>query len=121
MFIGIRVERDAGLFLLYPCKTFYHMTCIYQRQQIYTSVNHVIIIYAILCSPIGWSRYSTLEKFPPDRQVLSRVTRKVLSNSKSPETQNKSINLLFLALLGVIFSQECPSMSHKSELSITYY
>ena len=22
------VERDAGLFLLYPCKTFYHMTCI---------------------------------------------------------------------------------------------
>ena len=58
------------------------MICIYQRQQIYTSVNHVIIIYAILCLPIGWSRYSTLERYPPDRQVLSRVTRKVLSNSK---------------------------------------
>ena len=26
--MGIRGERDAGLFLLYPCKTFYHMTCI---------------------------------------------------------------------------------------------
>ena len=24
---------------------FYHMTCIYKRQQIYPSVNHVIIIY----------------------------------------------------------------------------
>ena len=29
--MGIRLERDAGLFLIYPCKTFYHMTCIYQR------------------------------------------------------------------------------------------
>lgn len=54
------------------------MTCIYQRQQIYTSVNHVIIIYAILCLPIGSSRYSTLEKFTPDRQVLLGVTQKHL-------------------------------------------
>ena len=49
--MGIRLERDACLFLLYPCKTFYHITCIYQRQQIYTSVNRVIIIYAILGLP----------------------------------------------------------------------
>ena len=42
------------------------MTCIYQRQQIYTSVNHVIIIYAILCLPIGspsgWRRKASKER-----------------------------------------------------------
>ena len=42
------------------------MACIYQRQQIYTSVNHVIIIYAILCLPIGspsgWRRKASKER-----------------------------------------------------------
>ena len=50
----------------YSIQTFYHMTCIYQRQQIYTSVNHVIIIYAILCLPIGspsgWRRKASKER-----------------------------------------------------------
>ena len=36
------------------------------RQQIYTSVNHVIIIYAILCLPIGspsgWRRKASKER-----------------------------------------------------------
>ena len=48
------------------------MTCIYQRQQIYTSVNHVIIIYAILCLPIGltskrmqFAEFSTIAKSLP--------------------------------------------------------
>ena len=48
------------------------MTCIYQRQQTYTSVNHVIIIYAILCLPIGltnkrmqFAEFSTIAKSLP--------------------------------------------------------
>ena len=30
-----------------------------------TSVSHPIIMHAFLCLPIGWFRYSTLERYPP--------------------------------------------------------
>ena len=45
MFIGKTVERDAGLFLLYPCKTLYHMTCIYQLASFFTLATFYIYFH----------------------------------------------------------------------------
>ena len=69
------------------------MTCIYKRQQINTSVNHVIVIYAILCFFICYFSYKIILYFyhilPATNIVVFR---------KSVTYDEKLRNFLFLAI-----------------------
>ena len=73
------------------------MTCIYQRQQIYTSVNHVIIIYAILCLPIGspsgWRRKASKERliFFMLKDENKKIPKNEFSLNAIPRDEQKCI------------------------------